>query len=104
MAKAIRPNEWNEYRILAEGPRIRTWINGVPALDYTEQDPAVALDGRIAIQIHSGGLAEIQARNIQIEELPATPNAPTWESVEKKAAPAGAAAVPAAPAPKKDIS
>ncbi len=103
VAKAIRPNEWNEYRILAEGPRIRTWINGVPALDYTEQDPAVALDGRIAIQIHSGGLAEIQARNIQIEELPPTPNAPTWESLEKKTPPPAASA-PAAPAPKKDIS
>jgi hypothetical protein len=56
---AIREGDWNEYRILAEGPRIRTWINGVPALDYTERDASVALDGHIAIQIHSGGLSEI---------------------------------------------
>jgi hypothetical protein len=36
---AVRPGDWNDYRILAEGPRLRSWINGVPALDYTETDP-----------------------------------------------------------------
>ena len=103
VAKAVRPEGWNEYRILAEGPRIRTWINGVPALDYTEQDPSVALDGQIAIQIHSGGMAEIQARNIQIEELPPTPNVPTWESIKKNPPKPAAASAPGAAA-RKDIS
>src|SRR3954470_7241140 len=36
---ALREGEWNEYRIRTEGPRIQSWINGVPALDYTEADP-----------------------------------------------------------------
>lgn len=78
---AIRRNDWNEYRILAEGPRIRAWINGVPTIDYTETDPNVALDGRIALQIHSGGIALVQVKDITLQELPPTPNAPTWDKV-----------------------
>lgn len=78
---AVKKGDWNEYRIRAEGPRIRTWINGVPALDYTETDPNVALDGKIAVQIHSGGIALVQTKEITIEELPPTPGAPTWDKV-----------------------
>lgn len=98
---AIKEGEWNEYRILAEGNRIRSWINGVPALDYVETEPNIAADGKIGIQIHSGGMAEIQAKDITIEELPATPGALTWDKVkptEKKTEPAKATA------PRKDTS
>ena len=92
---AVKEGEWNEYRILAEGNRIRSWVNGVPALDYVETEPNIAADGKIGIQIHSGGMAEIQAKDILIEELPATPGALTWDKVKptaKKAEPAKAAA------------
>lgn len=78
---AIKEGDWNEYRIVAEGPRIRSWINGVPALDYTETDPNIAQDGLIGIQVHGGGKALVQAKDITIEELPATPDAPTWEKL-----------------------
>ena len=91
---AVKEGEWNEYRILAEGNRIRSWINGVPALDYLEIEPNIAADGKIGIQIHSGGMAEVQAKDITIEELPATPGALTWDKVkpaEKKAEPTKAA-------------
>jgi hypothetical protein len=88
---AIKEGDWNEYRIRAEGRRLRTWINGVPALDYTEADANIATDGRIGLQIHSGGKAVIQAKDIEIEELPATPAEMTWAKV-KAAAPAKAEA------------
>ena len=78
---AIKEDDWNEYRILAEGPRIRSWINGVPALDFTETEPNIAQDGLIGIQVHGGGKALVQAKDIVIEELPPTPNAPTWEKL-----------------------
>jgi hypothetical protein len=78
---AIKAGEWNEYRIRTEGPRIRTWINGVPALDYTESEPKIALDGHIGLQIHSGGMALVQVKDITIEELPPTPGATTWAQV-----------------------
>jgi len=106
---AVKKGEWNEFRIRTEGPRIRTWLNGVAALDYAEADPNIAQDGRIAIQIHSGGMALVQVKDVRIEELPPTPGAPTWDKVghpkpidpaakKKKAAPA------AAPAPKKSAA
>ena len=102
---AVKKGGWNEYRIRTEGPRIRAWINGVPTLDYTEADPSVALDGKIALQIHSGGIALVQAKDVTIEELPPTPGAPTWDKVghpkprdpnakKKKAAPTPAPAPP----------
>lgn len=78
---AVKPGDWNDIRVRAEGPRIRSWINGVPALDYTEAEPNIAQDGKIAIQIHGGGMAVVQAKEIRIEELPPTPGAPTWEKV-----------------------
>jgi putative heme-binding domain-containing protein len=112
---AVRPDDWNDYRILAEGPRIRSWINGVAALDYTEADPAIALDGHIAIQIHRGGLALVQVRDIVIEELPPTRGAPTWDKVghpkprprvaPKPATPAASPAATPAPSPTgRDLS
>ena len=78
---AVKRDDWNDYRILAEGPRIRSWINGVPAFDYTETDPAIALDGKVALQVHSGGMALVQFKDIAITELPPTPGAPTWDKV-----------------------
>lgn len=79
--KAIDVFGWNEYRIRAEGPRIQTWINGVHCMDYTETDPTIALDGHIAPQVHSGGVCLVQVKEVTVEELPATPGAPTWQSI-----------------------
>jgi len=76
---AIRPDDWNEYRIRAEGQRIQSWINGVPALDYVERDASIPLDGQIGIQVHGGGKALVQVSEIEIVELPPTPGAPTWK-------------------------
>ncbi len=103
---AVKPGEWNEYRIRTEGARIRSWINGVPALDYTESETGIAQDGNIAIQIHSGGMAQVQVKDVTIEELPPTPNAPTWEKIgppkprAPKADKKGKAKDAPAPAPK----
>lgn len=74
--KALEPvlkrGDWNDYQIQAEGRRIRTWINGVLAVDYTEADEKIIQWGRIGLQIHSGGPAEAWFKDITIEELPAT--------------------------------
>ncbi|MDF1739094.1 MAG: DUF1080 domain-containing protein [Verrucomicrobiales bacterium] len=72
---------WNEYRILADGPRIQVWINDIPASDYTEENPEIPLNGIIAPQIHKGGHVMVQFKDVMIRELPPTPGAPTWESL-----------------------
>jgi putative heme-binding domain-containing protein len=72
VAAAVKEDGWNEYRIRAEGPAIRSWINGVAALAYVEQDAAIPLAGRIGIQVHGGGKALVEVKDIRIESLPAT--------------------------------
>ena len=76
--------DWNEYRILCEGPRIRSWINGVPALDYTEKDPKIPWEGLIGVQAHSGGKFLVQFKEITLEELPPTPGAPAWPNEDAR--------------------
>jgi len=89
LAPAIKEGDWNEYKIRAEGPAIRSWINGVAALDYVEADPVIPLDGRIGIQVHGGGKALVEVKDVRIEVLSATVPAAA-------AAPASTAAPPAA--------
>ena len=68
----LKRNDWNEYVIRADGPRITTWINGVQATDFMEPDPAIPDFGKLGIQVHGGGKALVQVKDITIEELPAT--------------------------------
>ena len=70
----VKRNDWNDYVIRADGPRITTWINGVMAVDFTESDPSIPQTGRMAIQIHGGGKALVEVRNLTIEELPTGKN------------------------------
>jgi putative membrane-bound dehydrogenase-like protein len=78
---AVKKDDWNEYRIRTDGAHIQSWINGVPALDYVEADPKIAQDGAIGVQIHAGGKSQVQVKDVEIDELPPTPNAVTWDKV-----------------------
>ena len=78
---AVKLWEWNDYVIKADGKRIQTWINGVQGIDYMEPEADIASDGIIGFQVHGGGNTTVQVKDVFIEELPATPGAPTWESL-----------------------
>jgi putative membrane-bound dehydrogenase-like protein len=69
----LRRNDWNEFVIRADGPRITTWLNGVQGIDYTEPDGSIPQHGLMGIQVHGGGKALVQVKELTIEELPATP-------------------------------
>jgi hypothetical protein len=66
----LRRGEWNDYEIRCEGPRVRAFINGAETIDYTELDASLAQTGRIGLQIHGGGKAEVWYRDIEIQVLP----------------------------------
>lgn len=69
---AYKRGEWNEIRIVAQGPLIRTWVNGVPATSlFDAMDPT----GYIALQVHGVGPRkdplEVRWRNIRLREFEA---------------------------------
>jgi hypothetical protein len=68
--KVLKRDDWNGYEIRAEGRRIRTYINGVMGIDYTEKDEKIPQEGRIGLQIHGGGPAQVWFKDITIVELP----------------------------------
>jgi hypothetical protein len=67
--KVLKRDDWNEYKIKAEGKRIQLWINGLQTIDYTEKDPGIAESGVIAVQIHAGPPSEAWYKDITIQEL-----------------------------------
>jgi poly(3-hydroxybutyrate) depolymerase len=77
--KALQPTAWNHYEIRAMGPKIRLALNGKMSVDYTEQDPAIKRDGKIAVQVHAGGPMEVAFKDIWIQPLPR----PTAEDLNK---------------------
>lgn len=71
VAKVIKADDWNEYRIRAVGPRIQLWLNGVKTVDYTEADPKIERTGHVCLQVHGGGKTKVLYKDIVIEEIPA---------------------------------
>lgn len=68
----VKHDDWNEYTIRCEGPRIRLWLNGKLTADYTEKDDKIERTGIIGLQVHGGGKTKVAYKDIRIEELPET--------------------------------
>ncbi len=54
--KHFKDDEWNQYRILANGPRIQVWINGEMISDLVDEERYESHPkGFIGLQVHSIG-------------------------------------------------
>ena len=71
LEKLVKHEDWNEYTIRCQGPRIQLWLNGTQTVDYTEADEKIERAGIIGLQIHGGAKAKVLYKDIRIEELPA---------------------------------
>ena len=69
LKRLLRNDGWNSYIIRVKGNQHTLYINGVKTSDYTEKDLSVPSRGIIAIQLHSGGAAMIQFRDVTIQPL-----------------------------------
>jgi hypothetical protein len=69
LKRVLKPGDWNDYVIRAEGPRVRLWLNGLLTTDFTETDAAIPRTGRIGVQIHGGPPAEAWYKDLEINEL-----------------------------------
>ena len=67
--KAFKQNEWNHVRVEAIGDSIKTFLNGVPAADLTDD---LTRSGFIALQVHGTQepeTLEVRWRNLRIKDL-----------------------------------
>lgn len=62
-------DDWNEFRILAQGRRIQIWLNGEMTVDFTDNDEEFTPEGFFGMQVHSGKSCNVRWRNIRIKEL-----------------------------------
>lgn len=70
----FKDGQWNQYRIVAQGPRIRTWINDQPVEDLNNEEAYEEFPkGFIGLQVHGikpgTGPFQVAWRNIRIREL-----------------------------------
>ena len=66
---AVKPGEWNEYRLRAEGRRLRTWVNGVAMQDHEEKGPR-RTRGALALELSPGGSGRAAFKDFKLELLP----------------------------------
>lgn len=68
--EAFKDNEWNHYRIVAQGDHIRSWINGLSCADFHDSTDK---SGFIGLQVHGikkeTGPFEVRWKNIRLREL-----------------------------------
>src|SRR3954468_9101566 len=68
LPKIIKPDDWNEYKIRAEGAHIQLWLNGTKTVDFPETDPTAEPTGIIGLQVHGGDKTKVLYKDIVIEE------------------------------------
>lgn len=70
----FKNGEWNHYRIIAQGARIQTFINGQPIADLTDEEIyKTHPEGHIGLQVHSVPAkkhpSQVSWRNLRIREI-----------------------------------
>lgn len=66
----IRPGDWNEYVIIAEGAHLREFINGKQMVDVIDDcEERRALSGVIALQLHAGLPMTVQFKDLRMKLL-----------------------------------
>jgi len=69
---AFKNGEWNKYKVVANGKRIQTWLNGVQIVDFEDEKSGMS-SGFIGLQVHGIGKGQgpykVQWREIYLKEL-----------------------------------
>lgn len=68
--KVFKKDDWNEYTIIAKGPTMTLFVNGMKTCELTDHRPEMMPKrGFITLQMHAGPPMKIQYRNIRIKDL-----------------------------------
>jgi hypothetical protein len=64
----IKPADWNEYRIVAQGGHLQHFINGVQTIDVTDETAIGAKKGILALQLHAGQPMKVEFKDLVLKE------------------------------------
>ena len=68
--RLFKLDDFNDVVIIARGNHIRHYLNGRLIVDFTDNDPQLALsEGILALQLHAGAPMWAEYKNIRIAEL-----------------------------------
>jgi hypothetical protein len=68
--RVFKRDDWNEYTIIAKGPTMTLFVNGIKTCELTDHRPAMMpTKGFITLQMHAGPPMKIQYRNLRIKEF-----------------------------------
>jgi len=66
--EALKMGEWNKMRVVADGSKITTYLNGNEMVRITDEKIGTG-KGHIALQIHDGGGIKVRWRNLMVKPL-----------------------------------
>ena len=68
--KLFKLDDWNDVVIIAKGNRIQHYLNNRLILDFTDNDPQLALhEGILALQLHAGKPFWVEFKDIRIKAI-----------------------------------
>ena len=68
--KLFKLDDWNDVVIMAQGNHIQHYMNNRLIVDFTDNEPQLALrEGIVALQLHAGKPMWVEFRNIRLKEL-----------------------------------
>lgn len=66
---SIKPEDWNNFHIIAKGNRLQHYINGKLMSDVTDNDAISGMKkGLLGVQVHVGPPMKVQYRDLRIKE------------------------------------
>lgn len=67
---SIKPDGWNDYVIIAKGNNIQQFVNGIQTVDFTDNEPQLALqEGIIALQLHAGKPMWVEFKDVRVKKI-----------------------------------
>lgn len=68
-ARLFKLDDWNEVRIVAQGDRLRHYLNGTLTLDFTDAPDLALREGIVALQLHAGVPMWAEFKEISVRDL-----------------------------------
>jgi hypothetical protein len=70
LQKKVLSEDWNTYRIIAKGNKVRHFVNDVLMSEIDDRDPARRrLSGLLGVPVHVGPPMRIEYREIELRKL-----------------------------------